>query len=126
MNGKAAARSRSQLVKTSKNKPIRVALTSLGCSKNLVDSEILLAHLAQSDFQITNSPSSADVLIVNTCGFIPPARQESRSAIAEFAEIKREAPRKRLIVFGCMVERFARELTREFPEIFFLWTGFRG
>jgi len=104
-------------MKRTDDRPLRVALASLGCSKNLVDSEILLAHLVQEGFLITAEASSADILIVNTCGFIPPAREESKSAVREFAAIKRQDPRKKLLVFGCMVERFSEELKRHFPEI---------
>ena len=95
----------------------RVALASLGCSKNLVDSEILLAHLVSSGFTITASAEDADAVIVNTCGFIAPAVEESEEVIAKFARSRKCGRLKRLAVVGCLAERSGRVLLEKFPEI---------
>src|SRR5215210_3701989 len=95
----------------------KVGMVSLGCPKNLVDSEVMMGMLARQGFEITNDSLSADVLVVNTCGFIDSARQESVNTILEMAELKRTGNLKRLIVAGCLVERFREELQREIPEI---------
>ena len=96
----------------------RVGMISLGCSKNLVDSEVMLGHLAEAGYEVTNDASEADVLIVNTCGFIRDAKQESIDSILEMAGYKVTGGRlKRLIVSGCLAERYKEELLREMPEI---------
>ena len=94
----------------------RVGLISLGCAKNQVDSEILLGELSQRGFEVTPDLGSAEVVIVNTCGFIDEARQESVDAILEVAARKGLGV-ERLYVAGCMVNRHAEELRREIPEI---------
>jgi ribosomal protein S12 methylthiotransferase len=95
----------------------KVGMVSLGCPKNLVDSEVMMGMLARQGFEITNDSQSADVLVVNTCGFIDSARQESVNTILEMAQLKQTGNLKRLIVAGCLVERFREELQREIPEI---------
>lgn len=95
----------------------RVHLTSLGCAKNLIDSEELLARLGLAGALVGAPAEEADVLIVNTCGFIEPAKQESLEAIRRLAVYKSEDPKKRLLVVGCLVERAADELRRALPEV---------
>jgi len=95
----------------------KVGMVSLGCPKNLVDSEVMMGMLARQGFEITTDSQAADVLVVNTCGFIDSARQESVNTILEMAQLKQTGNLKRLIVAGCLVERFRDELQREIPEI---------
>ena len=95
----------------------KVGMVSLGCPKNLVDSEVMMGLLARQGFEITNDSQAADVLVVNTCGFIDSARQESVNTILEMAQLKQTGNLKRLVVAGCLVERFRDELQREIPEI---------
>jgi ribosomal protein S12 methylthiotransferase len=95
----------------------RVGMVSLGCPKNLVDSEVMMGLLARQGYEITADSRSADVLIVNTCGFIDSARQESVETILEMAELKKTGNLKRLIVAGCLVERYRDDLKAEIPEI---------
>jgi ribosomal protein S12 methylthiotransferase len=95
----------------------KVGMVSLGCPKNLVDSEVMMGMLAGQGFEITNDSQAADVLVVNTCGFIDSARQESVNTILEMAQLKQTGKLKRLIVAGCLVERYREELQREIPEI---------
>ncbi|MGB9867228.1 MAG: 30S ribosomal protein S12 methylthiotransferase RimO [Bacillota bacterium] len=94
----------------------RVVLVSLGCSKNLVDSERMLGVLAKHGYQIVDDPQQADIVIVNTCGFIRDAKQESIDTILELAELKKER-KLRLIVAGCLATRYSNELLAEMPEI---------
>lgn len=95
----------------------KVGMVSLGCPKNLVDSEVMMGMLARQGFEITNDSQAADVLVVNTCGFIDSARQESVNTILEMAQLKQTGNLKRLVVAGCLVERYREELQREIPEI---------
>jgi ribosomal protein S12 methylthiotransferase len=94
----------------------RVGLISLGCAKNLVDSEVMLGELESRGHQIVNDLEQAETVIVNTCGFVEEAKQESIDAILEVVRAKGEGG-KRLLVAGCMVNRFGRELERAIPEI---------
>lgn len=94
-----------------------VCLVSLGCSKNLVDSEVMVGHLARSGIDLVFEPDEADVVIVNTCGFIGDAREESIDTILEYAEWKRQRDRRGLVVTGCLVELHAAQLSREIPEV---------
>ena len=96
---------------------VRVGFVSLGCPKNLVDSEVMMGRLAGEGFQLTARPDEADVLVVNTCSFIDSARQESVETILEMAEHKRNGACKRLVVAGCLVQRYAGELAAELPEV---------
>ncbi len=96
---------------------LKVGLVSLGCPKNLVDSEIMLGTLRASGYAITSDPGEADVLVVNTCTFIDPARRESIDAILEMAELKKSGRCRRLVVAGCMVQRSRDELSDAIPEI---------
>src|SRR6185295_203354 len=95
----------------------KVGMVSLGCPKNLVDSEVMMGLLARQGYELTTDSQSADVLVVNTCGFIDSARQESVNTILEMAQLKETGNLKRLVVAGCLVERYREELQREIPEI---------
>src|SRR5215467_3199886 len=95
----------------------KVGMVSLGCPKNLVDSEVMMGLLARRGYELTTDSTSADVLVVNTCGFIDSARQESVDTILEMAQLKQSGNLKRLIVACCLVERYKEELQREIPEI---------
>jgi ribosomal protein S12 methylthiotransferase len=92
-------------------------MISLGCAKNLVDGEVMLGHLQQAGIEITSDPAAADVVVVNTCGFITDAKRESIESILEVAEAKRRGEIQRLVVAGCMAQAYARELRQEVPEI---------
>ena len=96
---------------------VKVGLVSLGCPKNLVDSEVMLGLAQQSGHELTQDASDAEVLIVNTCAFIDSAKQESIDSILEMARHKTTGSCKRLIVTGCMAERYRDELKKEIPEI---------
>jgi ribosomal protein S12 methylthiotransferase len=95
----------------------KVGFISLGCPKNLVDSEVMMGHLQQNGYQITADATDADTVVVNTCGFIDSAKKESIDAILEAARLKTEGQAKRLIVAGCLVERYRDELKAEMPEV---------
>ncbi len=95
----------------------RYAFVSLGCPKNLVDSERMLGRLQLDGYQLVPEPSQADFVVVNTCGFIEAAREESRSAIEEMAELKRKGEVRGLIVSGCLAERDRDALLTQVPEI---------
>ena len=92
-------------------------LISLGCAKNLVDSEILLGGLQQTDVFITANPEEADTIVVNTCGFLDIAREESVDTILQAAEMKKTGSLKELVVMGCLSERYPEELKKEIPEV---------
>src|SRR3954469_12650393 len=96
---------------------MKIGLVSLGCPKNLVDSEVMLGLAQQAGHELTNDPAAADVLVVNTCAFIDNAKQESIDAILEMAARKREGNCTRLVVTGCLAERYREELKKEIPEI---------
>src|SRR5207253_9317794 len=95
----------------------KIGFISLGCPKNLVDSEVMMGELRQSGYEITADASEADTLVVNTCGFIESAKKESVEAILEAARLKSEGRARRLIVAGCLVERYRDELRAELPEV---------
>lgn len=98
--------------------PLRVGLISLGCAKNLVDAEVMLGALLQNGVQITNDPTQADAVIVNTCSFIEPAQQESIDAILESARLRdTRRPHQAVIVAGCLPQRFRDELPKLLPEV---------
>ena len=92
-------------------------MISLGCAKNLVDAEVMLGHLGASGAEITSDPDTADVIVVNTCGFVEDAKRESIDTILEVAARKASGSLRRLVVAGCMVQRYAEELAAEIPEI---------
>jgi ribosomal protein S12 methylthiotransferase len=95
----------------------KVGFVSLGCPKNLVDSEVMMGRLAEAGYQITNSADDADTVVVNTCGFIESAKQESIDAILEATSLKAEGKAKRVVVAGCLVERYRDDLVKELPEV---------
>ena len=95
----------------------KVGFISLGCPKNLVDSEVMMGQLRQRGYEITGDASEAETLVVNTCGFIDAAKKESIDAILEAARLKSEGKCRRLVVAGCLVERYREELRAEIPEV---------
>src|SRR5262245_23427104 len=95
----------------------KVGFISLGCPKNLVDSEVMMGLLQQKGYQITADAEQADTVVVNTCGFIESAKKESIEAILEAARLKTAGKAKRLVVAGCLVERYLDELKAEMPEV---------
>lgn len=95
----------------------KVGFVSLGCPKNLVDSEVMMGTLAEAGYQITNNADEADTLVVNTCGFIESAKQESIDAIFEATQQKLNGRASRVIVAGCLVERYRDDLIKELPEV---------
>src|SRR5258707_7266521 len=95
----------------------KVGFISLGCPKNLVDSEVMMGHLKQSGYQITTNAEEAETIVVNTCGFIDSAKQESIEAILEATQLKTTGKAKRVVVAGCLVERYRDELKAELPEV---------
>ncbi len=94
-----------------------VHVLSLGCAKNRVDSEVMLGHLVERGYQPVASAEDADIIVVNTCGFIADAKQESVDAILEMARHRREGRAEQLVVTGCLTQLFAPELAKEIPEI---------
>jgi ribosomal protein S12 methylthiotransferase len=96
---------------------VKIGLISLGCPKNLVDSEVMLGLAARHGYRLTADPAEAEVIVVNTCAFIDDAKQESIDAILESAELKRTGACRRLVVAGCLAERYRGELIAQIPEI---------
>ena len=101
----------------STNKQMKIGFLSLGCPKNLVDGEVMLGMARDAGHELTTDSADADVLVVNTCAFIDSAKEESIDAILEMAAHKRDGRCSRLIVTGCLAERYRDELRREIPEI---------
>jgi ribosomal protein S12 methylthiotransferase len=95
----------------------KLYLVSLGCSKNLVDSEVMLGLLEKDGYQVTDEPGDADLLLVNTCGFIGSAVREAIDEILDLARYKENNPSKKLVVTGCLVQRYGTELEKELPEV---------
>jgi ribosomal protein S12 methylthiotransferase len=95
----------------------RIALISFGCAKNLVDSEVMLGFLRQAGYCFAASPEKADIIVLNTCGFIRPAREEAEAAIRKALRLKRRDRGKRVVVAGCYVQRNRDALARAFPEV---------
>lgn len=96
---------------------IKVGMVSLGCPKNQVDAEILMGLLRQDGFELTPDAGLADVVVVNTCGFIESAKQESIENILEFCQLKKEGRIKCVVATGCLAERYREELVKEIPEL---------
>jgi len=96
---------------------VKIGFVSLGCPKNLVDTEVMMGQLTAHGHELTPHPSEAEVIVVNTCSFIDPAKQESIDTILEMAEYKKVGRAKRLIVAGCLVERFRGEIQDKLPEV---------
>jgi ribosomal protein S12 methylthiotransferase len=103
------------------NKTPKVGFVSLGCPKNLVDSEVMLGTLARQGYSITAQKEEADIIVVNTCGFIDTAKKESIDTILEMAELKSQGNCKKLVVAGCLAERYRSEIQKEIPEIDFIF-----
>ncbi len=95
----------------------KVGFISLGCPKNLVDSEVMMGILARNGYELTPRADEAELLIVNTCSFIEPAQQESVDTILEMAEYKKFGAARRLIVAGCLVERYREQILEQIPEV---------
>lgn len=95
---------------------MKIGVVSLGCPKNLVDSETMLGLIHEEKYEITNDPSEAEIIIINTCGFIESAKEESINTILQMAEYKKSGSCKYIIVTGCLSQRYAEELFNELPE----------
>lgn len=96
---------------------IKVGMVSLGCAKNQVDGEVLMASLKNAGFEPVDDAAMADIAIVNTCGFIESAKKESIEEILELAQLKKEGKIKKLVVTGCLAERYQQEMHKELPEL---------
>jgi ribosomal protein S12 methylthiotransferase len=96
---------------------LKIGFVSLGCPKNLVDTEVMMGQLVAEGHELTPEPSEADVIVVNTCSFINPAKQESVDTILEMAEYKKTGRARRLVVAGCLVERYRGEIQETLPEV---------
>jgi ribosomal protein S12 methylthiotransferase len=102
----------------------KFSIVSLGCARNLVDSEVMAGLLRKNDYEMVQEPSDADVVLVNTCGFIGAAKEESIDTILEVSRLKEEGKVKKLVVAGCLSQRYPDELATELPEVdFFIGTG---
>lgn len=97
--------------------PIKVGMVSLGCPKNQVDAEVLLSRIHEGGYRLVEDAGMADVAIVNTCGFIKEAKQESIDEILELAQLKKEGKIKSIVVTGCLAERYKEEILEELPEV---------
>lgn len=95
---------------------MNIGFVSLGCSKNLVDTEMMIGIFKDNGFKVVNDPKDADIILINTCGFIGPAKEEAINTILEMAEYKKDRC-KYLIVTGCLIERYKEELEKEMPEV---------
>lgn len=95
----------------------KISILTLGCAKNTVDSEELLKQIENSGYKIVINPEKADVLVINTCGFVEDAKEESLDAIFEAVELKRKGRLEKIIVMGCLSERYKSELVKEIPEV---------
>ena len=100
----------------------KVGMVSLGCAKNRVDSEVILGTLKEAGYEIVSDPAEAEIIFVNTCGFIEPAKEESIEAIFEMAKYKETGRLQKLFVTGCLAQRYIDDLYREMPEV----DGFMG
>jgi ribosomal protein S12 methylthiotransferase len=96
---------------------LKIGFVSLGCPKNLVDSEVMMGQLVARGHELTPHPSEAEVLVVNTCSFVDPAKKESVDTILEMAEYKKVGRARKLIVAGCLVERYRGDIRKEMPEV---------
>ena len=94
----------------------KIGFISLGCSKNLVDTEMMIGYYKEHGYEIVNNPIDAEILVINTCGFIESAKQEAIDTILEMADYKKKNCKK-LVVTGCLVERYKEELEKELPEV---------
>jgi ribosomal protein S12 methylthiotransferase len=102
----------------------KFSIISLGCARNLVDSEVMSGLLVQDHFEIVQEPAEADVVLINTCGFIDAAKAESIDTIVEISRLKQEGRLRKLVVAGCLSQRYPQELASELPEVdLFIGTG---
>ena len=102
----------------------RFNIVSLGCARNLVDSEVMAGLLQQNQYEMVHEPEDADVVLINTCGFIDAAKAESIDTILEISRLKEEGKIKKLVVAGCLAQRYPQELAKELPEVdLFIGTG---
>src|SRR4051812_35835208 len=102
----------------------KICLISLGCPKNLVDAEMMLGFLKKDGFDFTPDPSNAEVIVVNTCGFIEASKKETIDQILEMATYKEDGNCKILVATGCLSQRYSEELAKEMPEVdLFVGTG---
>ena len=104
-------------MKRPKPKQIAVGFISLGCPKNTVDSERMLAEIAQAGYLVASDPALCDVVVINTCGFIEPAKLEAFETIEQALTWEKAGPVKKLIVAGCLAQRMGKDLLRKYPGI---------
>ena len=97
--------------------PTKIGMVSLGCPKNQVDAELLMHRLRQEGFELSQDPALAEAVIINTCGFIESAKQEAIDNILEYSTLKKEGRIKKIIVTGCLAERYRQEIAEEMPEV---------
>ena len=95
---------------------MKVGFVSLGCSKNLIDTEVTIGKFKDHEFKIVNNPKEAEIIVINTCGFIESAKEEAINTILEMAEYKKKKC-KYLIVMGCLVQRYYEDLVKVLPEV---------
>ena len=113
----AASRKPTEAATTGTHGPTRVGFVSLGCPKNLVDSEVMMGMLQRAGARLVSGAEDADVIVVNTCSFIASAQQESVNTILEMAKHKTTGRARKLVVAGCLVERFRNEIRQNIPEV---------
>jgi len=99
-----------------------VALISFGCVKNLVDSEVMLGYLAEAGYNFTSDPEEADIIIINTCGFIKPAKEEALESLNKAVDLKKKGKIKEIVAVGCFIQRYKDTLVKKFPQID-VWLG---
>src|SRR6185295_16644342 len=102
---------------TAVKSPAYVSLVHLGCARNLIDSELMLGRMAEEGLVVTDDPGSAHTVVLNTCSFIGPAREESEGAIRDLLARKRRGEIERVVVAGCLVQRYKRDLAVRFPGV---------
>src|SRR5438067_5437071 len=117
VSGTPELKKESSLENPAAGRPQKVGFVSLGCPKNLVDSEVMMGLLARAGVELTPTAEDADVIVVNTCSFIESAKQESVDAILEMAQHKLDGRARRLVVAGCLVERYREEIRKNIPEV---------
>ena len=105
------------MINVNKNHGPRISVVTLGCSKNTVDSEVLLGQLIGGKANVVDNVEDADIAVINTCGFIEAAKQESIDAILEAVQRKKDGKLKKVVVMGCLSERFAKDLAAEIPDV---------
>lgn len=96
---------------------MNVGFISLGCSKNLVDTEMMIGLFKKNGYEIVNNEKTAEIIVINTCGFITPAKEEAINTILEMSEYKKIGKCKYIIVMGCLVQRYVADLKKNFPEV---------